>query len=154
MHQPTETVRGEVGGLTSFVANAQHKHVRTVRAGSVLLTYALHASLLASNVTQMTGGTLEFTEDFREACVPSLCHLQYAHEGRGMHFMTSCDATAQAAARAWLTATLGVVHDDGHVQALCRLAHSQYAFLITLINTRAYLPRTPQWHQLQNHSAA
>jgi hypothetical protein len=43
------------------------------------------------------------------------------------------------------------------VQALCRLAHRhsarEYAFLITLVNTRAYLPSGGQWHDLQNHSA-
>ncbi len=62
------------------------------------------------------------------------------------------------AARHWLRMALGVVHDAGHVQALCGLAQRQqraeaYAFLITLVNTRAYLPRTVQWHDLQNHSA-
>jgi hypothetical protein len=49
---------------------------------------------------------------------------------------------------------VGVVHGAGHVQALCDLAlHEDHAFLITLVNNRAYLPRTVQWHDLQNHSA-
>ena len=63
---------------------------------------------------------------------------------------------AQDAARDWLRTALGVVHDAGHVQALCGLAQQHarpYAFLIALVNTRAYLPRTVQWHDLQNHSA-
>jgi hypothetical protein len=71
--------------------------------------------------------------------------------------MTSCDTAAQDAGRAWLRLALGVVHDAGHVMALCGLAQAQgahqYAFLITLVNTRAYLPHDAQWHDLQDHSA-
>ena len=86
-------------------------------------------------------------------CLSSVCHFQYAYKGSGMHFMSSCDTQSRQLARAWLTDTLGVVHDDGHVLALCGKVDSKYAFLIALVNTRAYLPRTSQWHQLQNHSA-
>jgi hypothetical protein len=75
-----------------------------------------------------------------------------------MHFMTSCDVASQNAARVWLLLALGVVHDDGHVTQLCSLSQWQqgqeYAFLITLVNTRAYLPQAPHWHDLQNRSAA
>ena len=106
----------------------------------------------------MRMGTLEFTDEFRAACTATpLCHFRYAQQGNGMHFMTSCDTASQNAARTWLRLALGVVHDAGHVMQLCRLAQWQlaheYAFLITLVNTRAYLPQAPQWHDLQNHSA-
>jgi hypothetical protein len=43
-----------------------------------------------------------------------------------------------------------------HVQVLCALAQApprQYVYLLALVNTRAYLPRTAQWHDLQNKSA-
>lgn len=156
---PTETVRGELGGLTSFVARALHAHVRQVRAASILAAFVLPpaAPLLAANVTAMLAGHLDFTDSFRAACGASLfCHFQYAHQGRGVLFLRSCDAASQEAARTWLRTALGVVHDAGHVQALCDLAqrrHEAYAFLVTLVNTRAFLPRTVQWHDLQNHSA-
>lgn len=156
---PTETVRGELGGLASFVARALHAHVRQVRAASILAAFVLPpaAPLLAANVTAMLAGHLDFTDSFRAACGASLfCHFQYAHQGRGVLFLRSCDAASQEAARTWLRTALGVVHDAGHVQALCDLAqrrHEAYAFLVTLVNTRAFLPRTVQWHDLQNHSA-
>jgi hypothetical protein len=158
---PTETVHGELGGLTSFVARALHAHVRQVRAASMLAAFALPPDLplLAANVSAMLAGYLDFTGSFRAACSASvLCHFQYVHQGRGVHFLSSCDSAAQDAARGWLRMALGVVHDAGHVQALCGLAQRQqratpYAFLIALVNTRAYLPRTVQWHDLQNHSA-
>jgi hypothetical protein len=156
--QPTETVRGEVGGLTSFVARALHAHVRSVNAVSMLLAFTLPPAVPHARATHMRMGVLDFTDDFRAACNATLlCHFQYAHNGRGMHFMTSCDTAAQEGARKWLRLALGVVHDAGHIMALCRQAQAQggqqYAFLITLVNTRAYLPHTAQWHDLQNHTA-
>ena len=161
---PTETVHGELGGLTSFVARALHAHVGRVQTVGMLAAFALppDAALLAANVTAMLAGRLDFTDSFRAACSASvLCHFQYVHQGRGVHFLSSCDPATQDAARYWLRMALGVVHDAGHVQALCGLAQRQqrpqhaspYAFLIALVNTRAYLPRTVQWHDLQNHSA-
>jgi hypothetical protein len=158
---PTETVRGELGGLTSFVARALHPHVRSVTVKSMLAAFVLPAAAAAVagvEVTRMQLGELDFSDEFRTACqTTDLCYFRYVHAGGGMHFLASCDAAAQAAARAWLRTALGVVEDDGHVQSLCRLAHRQsareYAFLIALVNTRAYLPRAGVWHDLQNHSA-
>ena len=158
---PTETVRGELGGLTSFVARALHPHVRSVTVKSMLAAFVLPAAAAAVagvEVTRMQLGELDFSDEFKTACqTTDLCYFRYVHAGGGMHFLASCDAAAQAAARAWLRTALGVVEDDGHVQALCRLAHRQsareYAFLIALVNTRAYLPRAGIWHDLQNHSA-
>ena len=161
LQSPAETVRGEVGGLTSFVARALHPHVHYVLVKNMLVAFTLPAaapSVAGVNVTGMHLGDLDFTDEFKAACqTTEFCHFRYVHQGGGMHFLTSCDATAQDAARAWLRSALGAVEDDGHVQALCRLAHRQsareYAFLIALVNTRAYLPRGGQWHDLQNHSA-
>jgi hypothetical protein len=154
----TDTVHGEVGGLTSFIARALHEHVRTVRAVNMLLAFSLPPVVLHGNLTHMRMGTLEFTDNFRAECAAThLCHFRYAHKGNGMYFMTSCDTESQTAARSWLRLALGVVHDAGHVMQLCRLAQwqvgNEYAFLITLVNTRAYLPPAEQWHDLQNRSA-
>ena len=158
LQHPTETVHGELGGLTSFVARALHAHVREVWAASMLAAFVLppDVPLLTANVTAMLAGRLDFTDSFRTACsASSSCHFQYLH-GHGVHLLSSCDAAAQDGARAWLRLALGVTHDGGHVQALCGIAqlqHASYAFLIALVNTRAFLPRTVQWHDLQNHSA-
>jgi hypothetical protein len=154
----TDAVHGEVGGLTSFVARALHAHVRSVRAVNMLLAFYLPPVEIHANITHMHMGSLGFTEQFRAVCTATpFCHFRYAQRGNGMHLMTSCDESSQNAARTWLRLALGVVHDAGHVTQLCRLAQWQlgreYAFLITLVNTRAYLPQAAQWHDLQNRSA-
>jgi len=158
LFDPTDTVHGEVGGLTSFVARSLHEHVRSVKAKYMLLSFSMPPAVLHSNITEMHMGTLDFTEAFKAECTAtSFCHYRYAQQGNGMHFMTSCDALSQNAARMWLRLALGVVHDDGHVAQLCKLSQwqtgHQYAFLIALVNTRAYLPQVPHWHNLQNRSA-
>jgi hypothetical protein len=65
--------------------------------------------------------------------------------------MSSCDTTEQDTARTLLRLALGIVHDAGHVMVLCQLTEMQrvpeYAFLITLVNTRAYLQI---FHTLRN----
>jgi hypothetical protein len=161
LEEATQAVHGELGGLKSFVARALHEHVHEVRARSILAAFALPPAVpLLHGVVAMQGGHLDFTAGFRTACGASLhCHYQYVH-GRGVHAMKSCDTLAQTAARAWLTTAFGVVDDVGHVQALCDLAqkasaqgHAAHAFLVLLVNERAYLPRTVQWHALQSHSA-
>lgn len=157
LREPSETVRGELGGLTSFVARALLAHVRSVHPAHMLAAFALPEAvpLLAANVTTTEGGSLDFSAGFRAACSASAaCHLRYVYGG-GVHYASSCDAAAQHSARAWLGAALGVVDDAGHVEALCALAQKEprYAFLIALVNTRAYMPRTAQWHDLQNKSA-
>jgi hypothetical protein len=154
----TDAVHGEVGGLTSFVARALHEHVRSVHAVNMLLAFYLPPAEIHANITHMHMGSLGFTEQFRAACTATpFCHFRYAQRGNGMHLMTTCDAASQNAARTWLRLALGVVHDAGHVTQLRRLAQWQlgheYAFLITLVNTRAYLPQAAQWHDLQNRSA-
>jgi hypothetical protein len=160
LHDPTETVHGELGGLTSFVARALQEHVRDVSAARILAAFALPpAEQLLAHVAAMSMGHMDFRDDFRAACAASTkCHFQYI-QGRGVHFMRSCDDAAQNKARAWLSASIGVVHDAGHVEALCGLVqrrqytHAQNAFLVTLVNTRAFMPRAEEWHALQNRAA-
>jgi len=157
LQDASQTVHGELGGLTSFVARALHSHVHRVQALSILASFALPpaTSLLAANVYSMREGYLDFTESFRAACAATaLCHFRYIQLSPGVHFMSSCDSASQDGARTWLRRTLGVAHDAGHVQALCALVLGRpYAFSIVLVNSRAYLPRTVQWHDLQNKTA-
>ena len=157
LQDASQTVHGELGGLTSFIARALHSHVHQVEALSILAVFALPpaTSLLAANVYSMREGYLDFTESFRAACAATaLCHFRYIQLSPGVHFMSSCDSASQDGARTWLRRTLGVAHDAGHVQALCALVLGRpYAFSIVLVNSRAYLPRTVQWHDLQNKTA-
>jgi hypothetical protein len=106
LQSPAETVRGEVGGLTSFVAHALYSHVHSVLVRSMLMAFTLPAaapSVAGLNVTSMHLGHLDFTESFKAACqTTAFCHFRYVRQGGGMHFLTSCDAAAQATARTWL----------------------------------------------------
>ena len=156
-----QTVHGELGGLTSFVARALHAHVHDIVAASMLVAFALPSAthLLQADVVAAHSGLLAFTDTFRSACSGNQdCHFQHVH-GNGVLFLNSCAAKEQQAARAWLAYAQGVADDAGHVHALCSLAqqqqhHKTYSFLIVLVNTRAYMPRSIQWHALQNHTAA
>ena len=97
LHEPTETVHGELGGLTSFVARALLANVRRVQPTGIIAAFALPpaAPLLTANVTAMLGGRQDFTDSFRAACSASAhCHLRYVY-GHGVHFVSSCDAAAQ-----------------------------------------------------------
>jgi hypothetical protein len=163
--QPTETVHGALGGLTSFVAMSTHEHVRSVKVVNLLLAAALPPAVIDAHATQMHMGVLNFTEHFQTACMQTpLCHSQHAYASlstanvlQKIYFMKSCDNVSQDSARAWLSVSLGVVHDAKHIMAMCNIVAKNslpdYAFLIVLVNTRAFLPKSVQWHDLQNHSA-
>ena len=107
-------------------------------------------------------GMLDFTDNFRTAGIQTqLCHFLHAYEGAAVfqkiHSMRSCDSASQDAAREWLTGSLGVIHDAAHISALCNIVAKNcppdYAFLIMPVNSRAFLPKSSQWHDLHNHSA-
>jgi hypothetical protein len=74
LHGPTETVHGELGGLTSFVARALHTHVNKIKEVSILAVFALPpaVSLLTANVTSMLSGNLEFTSSWH-VCALAAC---------------------------------------------------------------------------------
>jgi hypothetical protein len=146
------------------VAVSLLRHVARVRTASMLVASALQPGLLeAGGITELKRGTLAFTSGFRESCLgagtPSapVCAYQYLHYDphvQGIYTFRSCSPEAQAAARAWLRAVFGVHDDSGHVAALCARSRvfSDYPFAITMVNTRAYLPRTPQWRVFQNRN--
>jgi hypothetical protein len=81
--------------------------------------------------------------------------VHYDPHVHGIHTFSSCAPAAQTAARAWLRLVFGLHDDGGHVAALCARAQAtgDYAFTITMVNTRAFLQRTPQWQALQNRSS-
>ena len=83
LHDASDSVRGELGGLTSFVARAALPHIRSVHAVSLLAAFAIPAAehLLTGNVTDMCGGHPEFTDAFRAACGASPeCSFRYVFD--------------------------------------------------------------------------
>ena len=159
-------VRGELGGLSSFVARAAHSHISMIKLRNVLVTNVLppFPVIYLQNYTFLQGGNLHFTPEFKQVCLESnACVFNYAHYdvyGRQMHIMHSCSVSAQQIARNWLVSNLGVVHDAGHVAALCALVHrdstlqTNNQFMIALLNTKAYLPQNGQWYNYHNRSAS
>ena len=80
--EPTDTVHGALGGLTSFVAMSTQAHVRSVKAVSILLDFALPPARIQDNATYMHMGMLDFTDNFRTAGIQTqLCHFLHAYEG-------------------------------------------------------------------------
>jgi len=173
---PDHSVRGELGALSSFVALSRLRHIARVRVASMLLASALQPAILDGALVQLSHGRLAFTPQFRQACLAArsaqagaqagppapACAYQYLHYDphvHGIHTFSSCAPAAQTAARAWLRLVFGVHDDAGHVAALCARAQggagpsSGFAFAITMVNTRAFLPRTPQWQALQSRSS-
>jgi hypothetical protein len=161
---PDHSVRGELGALTSFVALSRLRHIARVRVASMLLASTLQPALLDGALVQLSHGRLAFTPQFRQACLAArsaqspACAYQYVHYDphvHGIHTFSSCAPAAQAAARAWLRLVFGLHDDGGHVAALCARAQEagDYAFTIAIVNTRAFLPRTPQWQALQSRSS-
>ena len=157
------SVRGELGALSSFVACSLLRHIANVRVASMLLVSALEPGLLGADITELKQGRLDFTPSFRQTCLAAgtpqapVCAYQYLHYDphvQGIYTFRSCSPEAQAAARAWLRAVFGVHDDSGHVAALCARSRvfSDYPFAITMVNTRVYLPRTPQWRVFQNRN--
>jgi hypothetical protein len=122
-------------------------------------TSAAVALAVMQNATAYEGGALDFRYGFRQWCrapdVPVKCVYEYLHldsRGRTMH-VVGCSDAGRAAARAWIRATLGAVHDGGHVDALCaRVAAARHRALGVLVNTLAYVARGSVWNAYHNAS--
>lgn len=163
IHTPTETVHGELGGLTSFVASATMAHVSNVRLSALYAVHTLASFDLNAYpaLTQLEEGELSLNNAFAAACGDaSDCKTFMMHQDASnstLFSFTSCEAETQDLARQWISEKLGAVHDSGHVAALCAqaLVHANNPFRIVLANTRAQLvaegPRSP-WNAFQNHS--
>jgi hypothetical protein len=159
--EPTRTTRGELGSLVTFVAEAYSPDVTDIRVKTVLAAHTSAAVALAvmQNATAYEGGALDFRYGFRQWCrapdVPVKCVYEYLHldsRGRTMH-VVGCSDAGRAAARAWIRATLGAVHDGGHVDALCaRVAAARHRALGVLVNTLAYVARGSVWNAYHNAS--
>ena len=165
VRRPVHYVRGELGTLSSFIARASVQHITHVTLHSMLLVNLLHSaqSSMFMPMTFMHNGVYQFNSTFKNSCLHSddcvYHYAQYDAYGQHMFLMHDCVAATQELARNWLRSIYGVVHDAGHVASLCDYAYQDaekrakgFAFMIVLLNTKAYLPQDV-WQQQQNHAA-
>ena len=167
LNNAAHAVRGELGGLTSFIARGLYSYISNVQLVSMLTTGTLASAshlLLNQNVTHLQHGQLVFDHNFRQNCLATTAcfyqYLQYDPHGSGIYQFNNCSSSHQSAARNWLARIYGVNNDHGHIEQLCKKAvkqtpfGSQYRYNIVLVNTRSYLPHVKAWHDLQNQTAA
>ena len=155
-------VHGKLGTLLTFVAESTFQGNASISLGRILASHlrAREDAYRLANATDLVRGVRDFSPAFRTWCfsLPSLCHLEYinVHVARSNLFvLEQCSVSGQTQARTWLRANYGLVHDDGHVQALCALqgAMRPHASLAVLVNTMKYTSRQHnQWQMLQNLS--
>ena len=147
------TTQGALGNLLTFLGRANTGGPNRVTMKSLLAVYSKHSAVntyVASNITRVVSGELDFTEAFRQWCQAST-DCQYEYVNRNPTFsttftLTTCSATEKLNAQAWITERFGIPHDNGHVDALCiELAKKpELASSATLVHTMAYLDRRDQ----------
>ena len=160
---PGSPTRGKLDTLLTCIAESQilgALHLRLRRILAVHLRGTPPPSAVV-NVTSMLGGVRDFSFDFRRWCLatPAICHLEYiaVHVSQSNYFVfQSCNATHQAAGMAWLRANYGVVHDAGHVAAVCEQQRAMLPFesQAVLINTMKYTSRQKErWNTYMDSTA-
>lgn len=157
---PSLTTRGEMGSLVSFVAEAYSPIVTEIGVKSILAAHLAGSFQTPVNATKVTEGVLDFQYQFRQWCrAPgsnTACVYEYLHldsRQRTMFVIRDCSPASRTAAKAWLSATFGVVSDGGHVDALCsRMASSTNKAISVMVNTLAYMPKNSPWNSFQNFS--
>ena len=149
------TTTGELGTLTTFIAQALNDVPTTISIQNLLAAYtmgsqATHTIRSYTNTTRMVYGKLDFTYDFRHLCrqqnaiTNNHCTYEYFTKNAAynhVHTIPDCSAAAKDAARAWITTEYGVIHDGGHVDAICdkiALQPSHNAVAV-LVHTQRFL---------------
>lgn len=149
------TTTGELGTLTTFIAQALNDVPTTISIQNLLAAYtmgsqATHTIRSYTNTTRMVYGKLDFTYDFRHLCrqqntiTNNHCTYEYFTKNAAynhVHTIPDCSTAAKDAARAWITTEYGVLHDGGHVDAICdkiALQPSHNAVAV-LVHTQRFL---------------
>ena len=171
-----QKTRGELGSLVTFLAQSYSPFVTSITMKSVLASHLAGKTVVADvsgnltspaalailNATELHNGMLDFTYEYRQWCRSlgtyypgSACLYEYLHydtRDHSMFVMSDCTTPIKDAARAWLKATFGVVHDAGHIEALCaKRAQSTTMTHAILVNSMAYLPKhNAIWNHYQN----
>jgi len=164
LHTAASPVRGKLETLLTCIAESQVLGTLNLRLRRILAVH-LRGSvppMAALNATLMLRGVRDFTFDFRQWCLasPASCHMEYiaVHASHTNFFvLQSCNATHQAAGVSWLQANYGVVHDAGHVTAVCAQQRAMLPFEshAVFINTMKYTSRQQErWNTYMDPAAA
>ena len=151
---PSHATHGELGTLTTFIVQAMDSipvdislrnllavYVRTPATTNLINTY--------SNITNLQQGILDFTYAFRQFCRAQhgTCAYEYLkvyHQYQTIHQLHNCSTAEQERAITWIKHAYGVVHDGGHVAAMCAtiLTHPDRSSSGFLVQTQRFLPRS------------
>jgi hypothetical protein len=155
---------GKLATLMTCVAEQRVMGVFHIGLQRILAVHLRGAPPLVGvlNMTVQDRGVRSFTSSFRHWCLssPATCHLEYltVHPRQNNVFvLQSCNATQQQDAVRWLQTNYGVVHDAGHVAALCAHQEQMLPFQskAVLINTMKYTSRQRErWNTFQDPAPA
>jgi len=160
--------RGKLDTLLTFVAESRVLGPLRLRLGRLLAVHVRGGGgpegggPEPGNRTFVRAGVRDFTPAFRQWCfaAPASCHLEYLSARRSagsVHELASCGAAHQRSAVQWLRDNYGVVHDAGHVAAVCAQQASMLPFAsrAVLVNTMKYTSRhANRWDTYQQPQAA
>jgi len=156
--------RGKLDTLLTFVAESRVLGPLRLRLGRLLAVHVRGGGGPApepGNRTFVRAGVRDFTPAFRQWCfaAPASCHLEYLSARRSagsVHELASCGAAHQRSAVQWLRDNYGVVHDAGHVAAVCAQQATMLPFAsrAVLVNTMKYTSRhANRWDTYQQPQA-
>jgi len=168
---PEAPTRGELGTLVTFLVQSTRAVHTSVAFSTVLAAYGNSPGMIAEMGSQWASMMVahsndarrsrDFTPGFKTWCLqrPAECQYEYIRNGTkhsNMRILLSCAADARREARRWLETSFGVVHDGGHVEALCdsMAENAAYRPAAVMVNTMKFLYRGNRlWNIYQNFSA-
>jgi len=158
------TARGKLDSLLTFIAESTVARSPPLRLRRILSVHLRGPAPPAelTNATLVRAGVRDFTPAFRQWCfaAPATCNLEYIsplHGRSNVLQLASCNATHQLVAVQWLRTNYGVVHDAGHVAAVCAAQRAMLPFAsqTVLLNTMQYASRQAgRWNTNQDPQAA
>jgi hypothetical protein len=167
VHTSDATAHGKLASLLTFVAESVIADAPRVSLGRILAahvrTQAGRDKLAeATEAGPPAGPAIDFSFAFRSWClsVPRDCAYEYlrVHSASTNLFQVlTCAAEEQEQAVQWLRANFGVVHDAGHVAAVCARQHAllPYRSMAVLVNTMKHVSRERnRWNMFQNSTAS
>tara|TARA_B100001758_G_scaffold235944_1_gene236523 strand:+ start:6234 stop:7511 length:1278 start_codon:yes stop_codon:yes gene_type:complete len=161
---PTHATYGELGTLLTYVVRSTEDTPVTISLQNLLAVYTKSESARDAvdafeNATILHQGNLDFSYAFRQLCRAQSgnCAYEYLlpHAYDDIHFLRNCSDGQKTSARDWISRAYGVVHDAGHVDAMCArmLAHPIRSSLGLLVQTQHFLDRT-SWMPYMDSSMA
>ena len=117
---------GQLGRLLTFLAVTNSTGAQGIALDTLLAAHVTTAADDLNHATARLNDHVDFTETFRQQCRnnATTCKYEYINvfETHDNVFpLQACSLAEKLRARAWLRVNFGVVHDAGHVDALCAL---------------------------------